>query len=80
MLVYAAAITPCTVLAGWMWKKSVEAVLPPKIITVHQWLGTSLAVLFLALAGWRLTIHLKDRTPTILYFVLAIVILAALMY
>lgn len=80
MLVYAAAITPFTVLAGWMWKKSVEAVLPPQIITVHQWLGTSLAVLFVLLAGWRFTIHFKGRTPSISYFVLAFVILIALMY
>ena len=33
MLVYAAAITPFTVLAGWYWKRSVEAMLPPGTIT-----------------------------------------------
>lgn len=54
--------------------------LPPQIITVHQWLGTSLAVLFLLLAGWRLSVHRKGQTPTMPYFVLAFVILAALMY
>jgi uncharacterized membrane protein len=46
MLVYAAAITPFTVLAGWYWKRSVEAMLPPGTITVHQWLGTSLGFTF----------------------------------
>src|SRR5215467_14682707 len=72
MLVYAAAITPFTVLAGWYWKRSVEAMLPPGTITVHQWLGTSLAVLFLALAGWRFGIHRKNRAPTVSYFLLAL--------
>ena len=80
MLVYAAAITPFTVLAGWIWKRSVGPMLPPPLITIHQWLGTSLAALFLALAAWRFTIHSNDRTPTIPYFVLALIILAALVY
>lgn len=80
MLVYAAAITPFTVLAGWLWKGSVEAMLPPGAITVHQWLGTSLAALFLLLAGWRFVIHSHHRTPTASYFFLALVILAALVY
>jgi len=51
MLVYAATITPFTTMAGWYWKRSVEAILPPGTIAVHQWLKTSLAVLFLILAG-----------------------------
>jgi uncharacterized membrane protein len=80
MLVYAAAITPFTVLAGWYWKRSVEAMLPPGTITVHQWLGTSLGLLFLVLAGWRLDIHRKDQAPTVSYFLLALVLLAALVY
>src|SRR5262249_44735530 len=71
MLVCASAITPFTVLAGWYWKRSVEAMLPPGTITVHQWLGTSLAVLFLVLAGWRFGIHRRDQAPTVAYFLLA---------
>ena len=80
MLMCAAAITPFTAAAGWVWKKSAGAMLPADIITVHQWLGTSLAILFLFLAGWRLAIHRKEQTPGISYFVLAFVVLAALMY
>ena len=80
MLVYATAITPFTVAAGWFWKRSVEAMLSPGTITVHQWLGTSLAVLFFFLAGWRFLIHRHDRTPTAWYFFLALVILGALVY
>jgi len=80
MLVYATAITPFTVLAGWYWKRSVEAMLPPGTITVHQWLGTSLAVLFLVLAGWRFGIQRKDQSPTISYFVFALLVVATLAY
>ena len=80
MLVYAATITPFTVMAGWYWKRSVEAILPPGTIAVHQWLGTSLAVLFLILAGWRFDIHRKDQAPSVSYFMLAVLVVAALVY
>jgi uncharacterized membrane protein len=80
MLVYAAVITPFTALAGWFWKQSVEPMLPPGILTVHQWLGTSLGVLFLFLTSWRFKIHRKDKTPTSSYFFLAFLTLAALVY
>ncbi len=80
MLVYAAVVTPFTALAGWFWKQSVETMLPPDILTLHQWLGTSLGVLFLFLAGWRFTIHRKDQKPTGSYFFLAFLTLVALVY
>ena len=80
MLAYAAAITPFTALAGWFWKKSVEQMLPPGTISVHQWLGMSLAVLFLVLASWRFVFYRKDQTPTVAYFVLGFILLGALIY
>ena len=80
MLMCAAAITPFTAIAGWIWKKSVEEMLPANIITVHQWLGTSLALFFIILAAWRIAVHRKGKTPGFSYFTLAFVVLAALMY
>ena len=80
MLAYAAAITPSTALAGWFWKKSVEEMLPPGPVSVHQWLGMSLAVLFLVLASWRFVFYRKEQTPTVGYFVLGFILLGALMY
>ena len=80
MLAYAAAITPFTALAGWFWKQSVAEMLPPGTINVHQWLGMSLAVLFLVLASWRFAIHRKEQAPTRSYFLLAVVLVAALVY
>jgi len=43
MLIYAAAITPFTAIAGYIWKRSVASALSPVQIAVHQWLGISLA-------------------------------------
>lgn len=79
-LFYAAAITPCTALAGWFWKKSIEAVLPPDVIAIHQWLGISLAVAFGLLALWRWLFQRRGESPNLAYFLLATLVLAALLY
>ena len=80
MLVYAAIITPFTALAGLLWKPAVEAVLPPDSLILHQWLGVSLAGLFIALAVWRGVLHSRDKLPGMGYFAVATVVLAALTY
>ncbi len=50
--------------------------LPPALITVHEWLGTSLAVIFILLAIWRWRIQKRDAVPGVSYMVvLAIVAL-----
>jgi uncharacterized membrane protein len=79
-LLFAAAITPFTALAGWFWKKSIEAALPPDVIAIHQWLGISLAVAFITLALWRGLLHKRDETPGIAYLLLAMLVVASLMY
>lgn len=81
MLLYAALITPFTVLAGWFWKNSLEpATLPADVIFIHQWLGTFLSVGFLVLAVWRGRLFMADEKPNIIYFVVAALVVAALMY
>jgi uncharacterized membrane protein len=80
MLVYAAAITPLTVAAGWWWKHALGSNLPANLITVHQWLGTSAAALFAALAIWRWKIHRGGRAPGAAYLVSAAAVVAALVY
>ena len=80
MLLYAAIVTPITATAGWFWKRQIEAGLPAAIISQHQWIGISLAFAFIALAIWRGVIHLRDEKPGVLYFLLAAVVVAALMY
>lgn len=80
MVLYAAIITPLTGLAGWWWKSQSAGALPPNLITVHQWLGTSLAVVFAGLAAWRWRIHKRDSVPTIGYLVFTSIVVLALIY
>ncbi len=79
-LVYAAAVTPATALAGWFWKRSIEAALSPELITVHQWLGIWLAFAFPALVLWRWRFHKRGEGPGAAYFVTAALTLLALIY
>jgi len=78
MLLYAALITPFTVLAGWMWLRQMSDMdMPP--MTIHKWLGTALAALFLALLFWRWRIQQRaDVAPSRLYLVCAAMIVGAL--
>jgi plastocyanin/uncharacterized membrane protein len=80
MVLYAAAITPLTVAAGWWWKRTAASALPVKLITVHQWLGTSAAVLFVGLAVWRWRIHKRAVPPGIAYLTCALIVVLALVY
>jgi plastocyanin/uncharacterized membrane protein len=80
MVLYAAAITPFTVAAGWWWKSNVGSALPPNLITVHQWLGTLAAVLFIVLAVWRWSIHKRGIPPSLAYLACALIAVLALVY
>lgn len=80
MVLYAAIITPLTGLAGWWWKAKAASALPPNLIALHQWLGTSLAVVFILLAVWRWRIYKRDAAPGLGYFLVAGIIVLALIY
>jgi plastocyanin/uncharacterized membrane protein len=80
MVLYAALITPLTAAAGWWWKSKSAGALPPDVIAVHQWLGSSLAVLFVVLAVWRWRIYKRDNVPGLAYLGLAAVTALALVY
>jgi plastocyanin/uncharacterized membrane protein len=80
MTFYTAAITPLTVAAGWWWKHAVGPGLPAKLIIVHQWLGTSAAVLFILLAIWRWKIAQRDVPPGVAYLACATIAVLALAY
>jgi len=79
-LVYAAAVTPFTALAGWFWKRSIEAALSADLIAVHQWLGIWLAFAFPALVIWRRGFHRRGESPGLAYFATAALTLLALVY
>ena len=80
MMAFEATITPLTVIAGWWWKSTEANELPPKLITVHQWLGTAAAVLFILLAVWRWTFHRRAIPPSWTYIGFATVAVLALIY
>jgi uncharacterized membrane protein len=80
MVLYAAVITPLTAAAGWWWKSKQGSDLPANLITLHQWLGTSLAVIFIALAVWRWRIQKRQIAPGLAYFVIAGIVVLALVY
>lgn len=79
-LLYAAAVTPFTALAGWFWKRSIEAALSPDVIAVHQWLGIWLAFAFPVLVLWRWRFHKRGEGPGLAYLMTALLTLLALIY
>ncbi|HJT53731.1 MAG TPA: DUF2231 domain-containing protein [Candidatus Angelobacter sp.] len=80
MVLYAAIITPLTGAAGWWWKSQVGPALPTAVITVHEWLGTSLAVIFILLAIWRWRIQKRNAVPGVSYMVVVAIVALALVY
>ena len=78
MLVYGAAITPLTGLAGLWWKKEAGPMLPPSLLLRHQWLGIGLVFLFLLIAGWRWRIHRSQAPPGAGYLLMGLITVAAL--
>jgi plastocyanin/uncharacterized membrane protein len=80
MVLYAALITPLTAAAGWWWKSTQGSALPAKLITVHEWLGTTAVVLFVILAIWRWSIHKRQTAPSFAYLTYAVIVVLALVY
>ena len=80
MVLYAAVITPLTAAAGWWWKHAAGSALAANLITVHQWLGTSAAVLLVVLALWRGSIHKRGAPPSFAYLTCALIAVLALVY
>ena len=77
MLLYAAAVTPLTAIAGWLWMRSMGDMDHPEM-TAHKWLGTALAVAFVAVALWRWRIYRNGNKPNALYLVAVGVVALAL--
>jgi plastocyanin/uncharacterized membrane protein len=80
MVLYAAIITPFTAAAGWWWKSKSAGALPSSIIAVHEWLGTSLAVIFILLAIWRWRPQNRNAAPGLVYLVVTAIVVLALIY
>jgi len=77
-LFVAACITPFTAIAGWLfWMKDDIGVTG---MTIHKWLGTSLAIAILALVLWRWIVYRNDRWPSLIYLCSGLLVVAALVY
>jgi len=77
VLLFAAAITPLTALAGWLWYRQLGDMGHVQM-HIHPWLGLSLAILLPTLAVWRGRIYARDQAPTRGYLISATVVFLAL--
>ena len=77
-LFYATIITPFTAITGWLfWMSDDNGVAG---MTIHKWLGSGLAVLLFVLFAWRWRFQKKQQWPTLAYFFLGAIFVAALAY
>lgn len=75
-LLYATLITPFTAVAGWLfWMKDDNGVLG---MTIHKYLGTTLAALLVGLFLWRWKFHKERRWVSMGYLIIGIVFVVAL--
>lgn len=75
-MLLAAIVTPFTAVAGWLfWMSDDNGV---AIMTVHKWLGTTLAVLILGLFAWRWTFRRRRQPVSLAYLTVAVLFVAAL--
>ena len=72
MLVYAAAISPLTAIAGLWWKHDVGDALPPDLILKHQMLGIALVIALVILTIWRYALYRKDKAPGATYLIIGV--------
>ena len=79
MLLFGTVATPLTAAAGWLWLQQMSDMDMPTM-TVHQWLGTALAAVFVGLAWWRWRYHRDGREPGAVYVMVAALVVAALVY
>jgi uncharacterized membrane protein len=76
-MLYAGIITPFTAIFGWLfWMDDDNG---KTGMTIHKWLGTSLAIVLVGMLIWRLS-YRRDKWPGFAYLLVGICIVAALIY
>ena len=77
-LFYATVITPFTALTGWLfWMGDDNGVTG---MTIHKWLGSSLALLLFGFCAWRWRLYQRRQWPTVAYLIVGVIFVAALAY
>jgi uncharacterized membrane protein len=57
-----------------------RSALAPRLIAVHEWLGTTAVMLFVVLASWRWNIYKRDASPSVAYLTFDTIVVLALVY
>lgn len=81
MMIFVAALTPFTALFGWFfWMSDDSAAGSIHRMTIHMWLGTCLAIVFVAVGIWRWRFFKRGKAPNIAYVAVVCVLFGALVY
>jgi len=76
-LLFAALASPLTAASGWLWLYELDG-MDGTLLTTHQWLGSAMPVLLIALAVWRYRFHAREKTVPAVYLASASVALLAM--
>jgi uncharacterized membrane protein len=82
MIVYGAIATPMTAFAGWMWASELPQSASQRLtgLTIHRWLGISLAIAFALITIWRRKIFAVREKPSEIYLISVFLVVGTLMY
>ena len=76
-LLLATAVTPLTVLVGWLWMRSMGD-MDHWQMKYHLWLGVGIAAALVPVLLWRGWLQRRERPVGVPYFVVAAIVMGAL--
>lgn len=78
-LLAAVIVTPFTAFAGWWWLRTMGE-MDHSTMTIHKWLGTSLAVAVVPMVLWRGWLYRRGIPPAWPYLLALLLVVGALVY
>jgi len=76
-LLFATIASPVAAASGWIWLSDMDG-MTGTTITIHQWLGTVMPILLIALTAWRYRAHVRETPVSTAYLAAATVVLMAM--